>query len=73
MSNNYYSDDVKASAKADDNENPDDWKETAEDPVTTGEMNLGDMDDDMHEKDGTVEDVDGDPSEDETYYEEDKD
>jgi len=65
----FYSDDVTAAAKADDNQNPDDWKEKKEEPVTSGDLTYGDMDNDAHSKDGTLEDEDGDPSEDESVYE----
>jgi hypothetical protein len=65
----FYSDDVTAAAKADDNQNPDNWKEKEEEPVTSGDQTYGNLDDDPHSKDGTIYDEDGDPSEDESQFE----
>lgn len=42
----FYSDDVQASALADNNMDPDELVERNEDPVTSGEMEIGDLDDD---------------------------
>ena len=40
----YYSDDVEAAVSADENRDPDKLKEEKEVPVTSGEMELGDLD-----------------------------
>jgi len=44
--NPFYSDDVNAQAISDNQQDPDDLKIKDEVPVTTGEMEIGDMDDD---------------------------
>jgi hypothetical protein len=69
MTNNnddFYSDDVQASAIADDNQDPKKLKVRGEEPVTTGDIEIGDMD--TTSKDGSIYDEDGDPSEDESAY-----
>lgn len=42
----FYSDDVQAAALADNNMNPDQLEEREEIPVTSGDMKIGDLDDD---------------------------
>lgn len=42
----FYSDDVQAAALADNNMDPDQLREDKEPPVTSGDMEIGDLDDD---------------------------
>jgi hypothetical protein len=48
----FYSDDVQAAAIADNNMDPDDLEEKEEVPVTSGDMKIGDLDDDDMEGPG---------------------
>lgn len=48
----FYSDDVQAAAIADNNMDPDQLKEDDDQEVTSGEMNIGDLDDDKMVDDG---------------------
>lgn len=54
----FYSDDVQAAAIADNNMNPDDIEQREEIPVTTGDMEIGDLDDDAMEGRGDEESYD---------------
>jgi hypothetical protein len=56
--NNFYSDDVKAAAAADNNDDPDDVHPTGEEPVTSSEMKIGDLDKDAEEGRGSEESYD---------------
>jgi hypothetical protein len=47
--NSFYSDDVRAEALATDDADDDLLKEDKETPVTTGDMEIGDLDDDAEE------------------------
>jgi len=48
----FYASDVQAAAIADNNMDPDDFEEKEEIPVTTGNMKIGDLDDDDMEQQG---------------------
>lgn len=56
--NDYYSDDVSAAAIADNNLDPDKLKESKDkyqEPISSGEMNIGDLDaKEEEDKDGTM-------------------
>jgi hypothetical protein len=49
----FYSDDVQAAAMADNNMDPDKLEVKEEIPVTTGDMEIGDLDDDEMEGQGS--------------------
>lgn len=54
----FYSNDVQAAAMADNNMDPDDLEVKEEIPVTTGNMEIGDLDDDDMEGQGSEESYD---------------
>lgn len=54
----YYSSDVQAAAVADNNMDPDEVEDEDEIPVTTGDMTIGDLDDDAMEGQGSEESYD---------------
>lgn len=54
----FYSDDVQAAAMADNNMDPDDIEQHDETPVTTGDMEIGDLDDDAMEGRGNQDSYD---------------
>ncbi len=51
----FYSDDVQAAALADNNMDPDQFEEKEEIPVTSGNMEIGDLDNDDEISDGNLE------------------
>jgi hypothetical protein len=55
-SDDFYSDDLNAQVIAENNLDPDTLKEDDEIPVTTGEISLGDLDEEPEEELGTSED-----------------
>ncbi len=54
----FYASDVQAAVMADNNINPDEMSEKEEIPVTTGDMEIGDLDDDAMEGRGSDESYD---------------
>ncbi|MEI7579281.1 MAG: hypothetical protein WCJ58_04550 [bacterium] len=56
--NRFYADDVEAEAIADNNEDPSQLKEIKEIPVTSGEMEIGDLDKDAEEGQGSEDSYD---------------
>jgi len=58
MSNNFYSDDVNAQATAENAQDPSDLFIKDEEPVTTGDMEIGDMDSESEVNDESGESYD---------------
>ena len=56
QSDDFYSDDLNAQVLAENNQNPDTLKEDEDLPVTTGEISIGDLDEEPKEEPGTSDD-----------------
>jgi len=56
QSDDFYSDDLNAQVIAENNQNPDTLKEDEDLPVTTGEISIGDLDEEPKEEPGTSDD-----------------
>ena len=56
QSDDFYSDDLNAQVIAENNQNPSALKEDEDIPVTTGEISIGDLDEEPKEEPGTSDD-----------------
>jgi hypothetical protein len=56
QSDDFYADDLNAQVIAENNQNPDNLKEDEDLPVTTGEISIGDLDEEPVEEVGTSDD-----------------
>ena len=56
QSDDFYSDDLNAQVIAENNQNPDTLKEDEDIPITTGDISIGDLDEEPKEELGTSDD-----------------